>query len=348
MKNIKKLKDKILKKKSAESDVPSRITNETVAEHREKILAGGRRFKYPVQVAKHRLAIISIIIGVLAVTLLIILAWQQLYIAQNTSKLLYRVTEIVPVSVASVDGTDVRYSSYLKKYRSSIYYLQQQNLINLNSADGRRQSEELIKPRELESAERDAYAMKLAAQKNISVTNKEVDEFINRDIARKNISLEAYEKTVLNSFYDWSLNDYKAVVKTELIKRKVKFAVDTTAQQRAKSLYGQLQGGANFADLAKAQSEDELTKSNGGDSGTVSNDSEDSNGLIAAAKALTPGQISEPIKGTDGYYIVKLNGKTPSSVSYSIIKVKLTKFDENFQKLRDDGKIKEFIKIKRD
>ena len=347
MKHIKKLKNRLLKK-SASTDVPSRITNETVAEHREKILAGGRRFKYPVQVAKHRLAIISIIIGVLAVALLIILAWQQLYIAQNTSKLLYRVTEIVPVSVASVDGADVRYSSYLKKYRSSIYYLQQQNLINLNSADGRRQSEELIKPRELEGAERDAYAMKLAAQKNISVANKEVDEFINKDIARKNISLEAYEKTVLNSFYDWSLSDYKAVVKTELIKRKVKFAVDTAAQQKARSLYSQLQGGANFADLAKAQSDDELTKVNGGDSGTVSNDSEDGNGLIATAKGLTPGQISEPIKGTDGYYIVKLNAKTTSSVSYSIIKVKLTKFDENFQKLRDDGKIKEFIKIKRD
>lgn len=347
MKHIKKLKNKLFKQ-SASTDAPSRITNETVAEHREKILAGGRRFKYPVQVAKHRLAIISIIIGVLAVALLIILAWQQLYIAQNTSKLLYRVTEIVPVSVASVDGADVRYSNYLKKYRSSIYYLQQQNLINLNSADGRRQSEELIKPRELESAERDAYAMKLASQKNISVTNKEVDEFINKDIARKNISLEAYEKTVLNSFYDWSLSDYKSVVKTELIKRKVKFAIDTAAKQKVNSLYGQLQGGANFADIAKTQSDDEATKLGGGDSGTINTDSDDSNGLIATAKGLTPGQISEPIKGADGYYIVKLNGKTPTSVSYSIIKVKLTKFDENFQKLRDDGEIKEFIKIKRD
>lgn len=348
MNKIKNLHNKLRKRKSHESDVPTRITNETVAEHREKILAGGRRFKYPVQVAKHRLAIISIIIGVLAVALLIVLAWQQLYIAQNTSKLLYRVTEIVPVSVANVDGADVRYSAYLKKYRSSIYYLQQQNSINLNSTDGKRQSEEFIKPRELDSAERDAYAMKLASQKRISVTNKEVDDFINKDIARKNISLEAYEKTVLNSFYDWSLNDYKAVVKTELLKRKVKFAIDTTAQQKAKSLYGQLQSGANFADLAKAQSEDEATAANGGDSGTMNTDSEDSNGLIATAKGLTPGQISEPIKGTDGYYIVKLNSKTPTSVSYSIIKVKLTKFDQNFQKLRDDGKIKEFIKIKRD
>ncbi|TAH33617.1 hypothetical protein EYC58_00605 [Candidatus Saccharibacteria bacterium] len=348
MKHIKKLSTKLFKKKSQETDVSTRITNETVAEHREKILAGGRRFKYPVQVAKHRLAIISIAIGVLAVFLLILIAWQQLYIAQNTSKLLYRVTEIIPVSVANVDGADVRYSSYLKKYRSSIFYLQQQNLINLNSADGRRQSEELIKPRELESAERDAYAAKIASQKRITVSNKEVDDFIAKDIARKNISLEAYEKTVLNSFYDWSLNDYKAVVKSELLKRKVKFAIDTTAEQKANAIYGQLQGGTNFADLAKAQSEDELTAPSGGDSGTVNTDSEDSNGLIAAAKALTPNQVSSPVKGADGYYIVKLNSKTPTTVSYSIIKIKLTKFDENFQKLRADGKIKEYITVKRD
>ena len=50
------------KKRSAEAEQPSRITNETVAEHRERILAGGRRFKYPVQYARHRLVINTIII----------------------------------------------------------------------------------------------------------------------------------------------------------------------------------------------------------------------------------------------------------------------------------------------
>lgn len=347
MKKIKHHLSKLTKKKSAKTDLPARITNETVAEHREKILAGGRRFKYPVQVAKHRLAIISVAIGALTVFLLIVAAWQQLYLSQNTSKLLYRVTEIIPVSVASVDGAEVRYSSYLKKYRSSIFYLQQQNSINLNSVDGKRQSEEFIKPRELDSAERDAYATMLAAKKRISVSNKEVDDFINKDIARKNISLEAYEKTVLSSFYDWSLGDYKAVVKTELLKRKVKFSVDTAAQNKSQALHAQLQGGADFAGLAAAQSDDEATKAAGGDSGTVNADSEDNNGVIAAAKELTPGQVSAPIKGADGYYIVKLNSKAPTTVSYSIIKVGLTKFDADFQKLRDDGKIKEYIKVKR-
>jgi len=335
------------KKRSSGEDNPSRITNETVAEHREKILAGGRRFKYPIQVAKHRLAITSIVIGVLAIILLVVLSWQQLYLAQNTSKLLYRITEIIPVSVARVDGERVRFSNYLKKYRSSIFYLQQQNSINLDSADGKRQSD-FIKRRELDSAERDAYAAKIAAEKNLSISNKEVDDFINKDIVRKNISLEAYEKTVLNSFYDWSLNDYRAVVKTELLKRKVRFAVDTAARQKANSIYNQAANGADFATLAKEQSDDELTKVNGGDVGTVNTDNDDSNGIIAAAQSLDTNQVSKPIQGTDGYYIVKLTAKTGTTVSYSIVKVQLTKFDQDFTKLREDGKIKEFIEVKRD
>lgn len=343
---MKKFSKRLFRSKMAAEEIPSRITNETVAEHREKILAGGRRFKYPVQVAKHRLAIISIAIGVLTVLLLVILAWQQLYVSQNTSKLLYRVTEIVPVSVASVDGADVRYSNYLMKYRSSIYYLQQQNSINLNSADGKRQSD-FIKRRELDSAERDAYALKLASQQHLNVSNKEVDDFINRDITSKNISLDAYEKTVLNSFYDWSLGDYRSVVKTELLKRKVSFAIDTAAAQKANSILHQIQSGGDFAAIARASSDDEATKANGGDAGTVNIDNEDPDGVIAAAQALQPGQVSPLIKGTDGYYIVKLTTKNATSVNYSVIKIKLSAFDDRFTKLQQDGKIKEYIKVKR-
>jgi len=347
---MKKLRNKFSlksKRSTAEAQTPQRITNETVAEHRERILAGGRRFKYPVQVAKHRLAIISIIIGVLAILFLTILAWHQLYIAQNTSKLVYRVTEILPVAVADVDGRAVRYSDYLKKYRSSIYYLQQQNSINLSSKDGQRQADH-IKGRELDSAERDAYAMKIAGEKRITVTSKEVDDFINRDIDKKHISLDAYEKTVLQSFYDWSLDDYKAVVKTELLKRKVRFAVDSAALSKANSIASQLRSGSDFAAMATAQSDDESTKFNGGDAGTTNLENENSNGLVAEAAKLQPSQISSPVKGADGYYILKLNSKTDTSVSYSQIKVGLTKFDENFAKLRKDNKIKEYITVKRD
>lgn len=343
---MKKLLRKLPRRKSQEAaEQPrERITNETVAEHRERILAGGRKFKYPVQVAKHRLVITSVVIGIVAVALLVLLVWQQLYIAQNTSNFMYRITQLVPLQVASVDGYGVRYSDYLKKYRSSIHYLQQQNSINLNSEDGHRQAE-FIKRREISNAEKNAYAMKLAGEKNIKVSNKEVDDFIQRDLTAKRVSQDAYERTVLKSFYDWTLDDYKDIVHTELLKRKVSFAVDTTAQKQADTLHTQLAGGADFATVAKASSDDIATKTTGGDVGILPIDNQDPNGLIAAAKKLQPNQLSQVITGADGYYIVKLIEKTDTTIRYAQIKVTLHTFDEQFTKLQKSNKIHEYIKL---
>src|SRR5690606_35283970 len=113
---------KLLKKRRAKQtqEVPSRITNETVAEHRERILAGGRRFKYPMQYARHRLVIVTVALVAAALLLMGLFTWWQLYVAQSTNPILYRVTRIIPLPVASVDGQTVRYSDYLMYYNSSI------------------------------------------------------------------------------------------------------------------------------------------------------------------------------------------------------------------------------------
>lgn len=323
---------------------PARITNETVAEHREQVLAGGRKFKYPVQYQKHRLVITSVVIGVGAILLVTIFGWYQLYVAQNSSRLLYQVTQIVPVSVASVDGEPVRYSDYLLRYRSSLYYLQQQNQINLRSDDGKRQAE-YMKRVELNKAEEQAYVAKLARERNIEVGSEEVDAFIKKDIDARSVSLNAYEKTVLNSFYGWSLDEYRSVVKAELLKRKVSLAIDEKAQSKIAQLYSQVNGGADIAVIARDHSDDALTKASSGDSGSLPIDGQDSNGLIAAAAKLEKGQLSGVIEGIDGYYFLRLVDKDASSVRYTLVKVSLSALQEQLSQLRKDNKIDEYIKV---
>ena len=345
---MKKLLNKLPRRKKAQdtAEPAGRITNETVAEHREQILAGGRKFKYPVQVAKHRLILTTVILGAVTLTFLVVLIWQQLYVAQNTSSFMYRVTQLLPLNAASVNGAGVRYSDYLKKYRSSIHYLQQQNSINLNSEDGRRQAD-FIKRREMESVQRDAYATKLAADKKISVSKAETESFINKDLDAKRVSPAAYERTVLKSFYDWSLDDYRAIVHTELLKRKVSFAIDATAKQTATALKAQLDAGADFATVAREKSEDPGTKAGGGDVGTLPIDNQDPNSLISAARGLQPNQVSHIITGSDGYYLIKLIEKTDTTIHYAQIKVALHTFDQQFASLQKDGKIKEYIKLEK-
>lgn len=127
------------------------ITTDTIAEHREQVLAGGRRFKYPVQYARRKLVINAVLIGLGAVVSFTLISWWQLYLVQNTGDFMYRLTKIFPVSVAEVDGEEVRYSDYLMRFRSSVQYLVERDQININDEDGKQRIES-VKRRELDGA----------------------------------------------------------------------------------------------------------------------------------------------------------------------------------------------------
>ena len=76
---------KIFKKKPKQKkELPTRITNDTVAEHREHVLAGGRKLKYPVQYTRSALVRNTIIISAVALVALVAGVWAQLYVFKDT------------------------------------------------------------------------------------------------------------------------------------------------------------------------------------------------------------------------------------------------------------------------
>lgn len=344
----KKFKQKISKlrpKKQPEKTGDSRITNETVAEHREQILAGGRRFKYPVQYSRHKLVINSVIIGVASIVLMVVLFWWQLYLVQNDSKFMYRFTQLVPIPVAQIDGENVLYSDYLKRFRSSIHYLRQQNNLNPDTVDGRKEIE-YRKRQELDNAIIDAFTRKLARKHDVSVPDNDVNNFITKELEQKKVSEKAYERTVLNNFYDWTMDDYRSVVHAELLKRKVSFAIDTGAREKMDRVMASLRAeGADFGAIAKAESDDQLTKEAGGDSGPIPVKNIDPNGVLSAVMKLSAGQMTDIIYGADGYYIAKLTSKDSTNVRYQVIKVGLVEFQSQLDAIKQAGKVREYITI---
>lgn len=342
---IKKQLKKLRKTKPVEQPSDGRITNETVAEHREQILAGGRRFKYPVQYSRYKLVINSIVIAVAGVVIVTLFFWWQLYVVQNDSKFMYRFTQLVPVPVAQIDGQTVPYSDYLKRFRSSIHYLEEQNNLNRDTVDGKKEIE-YRKRQELDNALRDAYTRKLAKENDISVPDSDVSRFITNELDFKKVSEAAYERTVLNNFYDWTMDDYRSVVRAELLKRKVSFAIDTAARQKADRVLAALRAeGADFAAIARAESDDEATKGSGGDSGSIPRRNLDPNGIITAVAKLEPGQTTDLVYGSDGYYIAKLTKKDSQNVQFQFIKIALTEFDKRFKAAREADTLREYIKI---
>lgn len=344
---VKRLVKKIKKTDvEAEKLAASRITNETVAEHREQILAGGRKFKYPLQYERHRLLINSIIVFIVALILAVVVLWWQLYLAQNTSNFFYRTTQLVPLSVATVDKQPVPFSDYLMEYRSSIHWLQQKSRgFSNNSEDSKRQSEH-FKRQSLNKAIQSAYAQKIADEKGITVTDKDIDDFIDQTIknsSSRNLSRASYE-AVLSDSYGVSPEEYRSIVRHAILKQKVSFAIDQDAKQKANKALAELAAGKTFEEVVLNYSDDPLAKATKGDVGFVAKTNQDQ-GLAEAASKLQVNQVSTVIKGTDGYYIIKLLETNADQVRYAMIKIDLKEFDKSLNQLKRDGKVDEYIKV---
>ena len=113
-------------------------------------------------------------------------------------------------------------------------------------------------------------------------------------------------------------------------------ADDRAALQRAQQLVKQIRGGADFAQVARKNSDDEATRDQGGDLGFVGHDVLPEP-VEAVAFQLEPGKVSDPIKTDEGYYIIQVEErKEPKGAEFEKAKpdlveqIRREKADENF------------------
>ncbi|NCU38008.1 hypothetical protein EOL96_03075 [Candidatus Saccharibacteria bacterium] len=344
---MKKLKIPNLRRKRT-GEAPGRITNETVAEHREKILAGGRKFKYPIQYARHKLVINALLVSFVSIALLAILGWYQLYVAQNSSTFMYRIARVVPFPVAVVDGEFVPYDDYLSRYRFNEFWLQKYGDIKLDSVDGKKQLQ-YIKRQVLDAAIENAYAKKLAPKYNVTVTDREVEDTIlqQRHTASGQISAETYYSALLMT-NGWTADDLKLSLRRTILRNKVAFAVDSQAKKQAEDAAKLVESTkGDFANVAKSLDDLPGGKIVVSDSGLVNIVSSFGGLQISDIAKLSKGELSGLIKSStdDGYYFVKIIEKTDTQISFSYLHIPLTMFSSNVDTMKKNGKVQEYINI---
>lgn len=336
---------KIRKKK--EAGLPARITNDTVAEHREQVLAGGRKFKYPIQYARHKLVINALIVTLVAVATLLAVAWWQLYLMQNSSTFFYRITKIAPVPVAVVDGEFVRYSDYLVKYRGSEYWMGKNSDLRPESEDGKRQLE-YTKRQSINKAIEEAYAKKLARENNIVITESDVDRAIvsQRTTATGDIPQETFD-TSMRVSYGWSNDDYRGVLRDGILTSHVAFAIDKKAHEQSEKAATLLKTNSDFSQVAESLGGEGEAKVTSGNSGMVNKTSKYSGLKVSEIAKMERGKISKVIRSDslDGYYFVRVTAQNDTQVSFDYLHIPLTEFKSRVAKLKADGKIQEYINI---
>ena len=353
-----KLESKLPKSKKAPTSL--RITNDNISEHREDILAKGRKLKYPMQYSKKRLIVISIVVVVAAVTTFGLWLNNALYKQQQTGDFFFSVTKILPLNVASVDGQPVRYQDYLRRLRADVHYYLNHEHRSFNSDEGEVELN-YHKRKDLDVAEKAAYVEYLAKQNDISVSMDEVDAEI---AAMREANGETEEGLIstLESYYGWSMSDYRLTTHDQMLEQAVSYAIDNEAKETADEVLERLQAGADFSVVAGNGTSGDTTQQTGsvssaqtlpnvqnGGTITAKTTDQDPTGVVQAVSKLSVGELTEVGRmrsnNANYYYIARLDAKDGEDIQYSLILIKLTKLDDDFAKLRADGKIEEYISV---
>lgn len=291
-----------------------RITNETVAEHREEVLSSARKYIYPLQHSAHRVVIISTSLVVVGLVSFFTYSLLALYRFHSTSTFIYRVTQVIPFPVAKAGPSYVAYENYLFELRHYIHYYQTQQKIDFSSTSGKQQLAD-FRQRALNNVINDAYIKQLASENHVTVSNSEINDAVATVEAQNNLGDNSQVLTdVLKEFWGWSIDDFRRELRQEILAQKVVSKLDTGTHARADSVVAQLKQGGDFAALAAKYSDDKSTSSNGGVySFTITKNNRDlSPKLVDAIFKLQPGQTSDVINTGSALEIVQLKDKTAS------------------------------------
>ncbi|MBQ3305867.1 SurA N-terminal domain-containing protein [Candidatus Saccharibacteria bacterium] len=315
---------------------------EKLDERRKEVLSKGKKFRYPMQHAKHRLVLITVVIAVLAVIVAGVTGWALLYKMQDTGDVLYRLTRVVPVPVAEIDGEKVRYSDYLMIYRSSITPVERQGSAgSLADFEGMK---DYYKRGALNSAEDFAVAIKFAREMGVSVSDAEVNEAFDehRTAGGTDRSKDSFLK-VLSDNFGMDESEYRRLLYLNLLKMKVAQAMDVEAEETATKVEKLLAENGSF-ERAQEELGDKIVLEQTGQMVSILNVD---GGRAEKAASMEKGAISERFVSNsgDGYYFVKLVEKNDKEVSYVSIKVPFTSLNSEISQIRKDGKVKEYIDI---
>jgi parvulin-like peptidyl-prolyl isomerase len=320
-----------------------KITNETIATHREEVLKGARKYIYPLQQSKRRIITITASVMVAAIIGLMVYCSLALYKFYQYNTFVYRITQVVPFPIAKAGSHYVTYENYLFELRHYVHYYESQQERNFAGAD--RQQLVTFRKQALQNVINDAYIKQLAGKAGVGVNNKEVNARLDEVRAQNRLggNNKVFED-VLRSYWGWSINDFKRSLKQQILAEKVAAALDSTAQQKATSAVAQAKAGADFGALAKQLSDDPSAKANGGDYGfaiTKTNPNLPPE-VITALFSLKVGQVSDmilasPVLASQGpsLQIVKLTGISGNSVTAQHIVVNLKDISGDIQQLKN-------------
>lgn len=315
---------------------------EKLEERREEVLARGKKFRYPMQFARHTVVLATLIISALAIVGMGFLGWGMLYKVQDTGDVIYRLTKVLPVGVARIDGETVRYSDYLMIYRTSMTPVIEQN--TTSSTEDIEGMENYYKRQALTEAENYTFVMKIAREQDVTVTDEEIDTAFAQHLKAGGTerSRESFLK-VLSDNFGMSESEYRRMLYFSLLTAKVDEKLDDAARETATKVSQSLAENGGDLEATAEAFPDLIFEDTGGLISTMNVDGGRAVKAYAQEIEQTSGRLLS--NNGDGYYFVKTLEKGDQTVSYQSLKISFTELNRRLEDLRKNDAVEEFITL---
>lgn len=319
----------------------NKTEKEKLEERREEVLAKGRKFKYPLQQTKYQIVGVALLLSLVLVLIFSGVIYVALYHRQSTSDILFKLTQVLPVSVAEVEGEKVKYGDYLLIYRSSIFPVLKQE----KEAGDLNKVERDYKKAALDLAIEYTYALKLAKDLNVKIGKKEIEEAkaLHRKVGGVERSEEGLNKVVKENF-GLTKKEYERLLFLALSRKEVARKVDEEAEKVMGEVMTKIkEKNGKMRLVAEAMGEKVQYEETGG----LVDDTNLDGGRAIFASKLKEGEVSEPFieSNGEGIYVVKLIKKMNRKIDYQSIKVPLRELNNRVAKLRAENKVKESFRL---
>lgn len=197
-----------------------------------------------------------------------------------------------------------------------------------------------------------------AASQNILVSDEEVQSELNSLVEQAG-SQENWDAWLTSNLF--TVEEYPAILRANLNFKKVRDTLNADlegnvqqvharhillrTETEAKDVLGRLSAGEDFVALAAAYSQDETTRSNGGDLGWFTRDELFTPELAQLAFSLEAGQIAGPVATDLGYHVIQTIETAERAVDPAERRVYIAqaRFENWLRPLYDNAIIERFI-----
>ncbi len=311
---------KLLRKETPPADPGQAVTNATLDEYRKKIFAHGRRFVYPVYVAKHRIVFLSLFLVLMLAVVLVAASAAAIYRYRVENDLMYRVSRVVPFPAVRVDGSYGSYREYLLILRSSQAFRSQKDTADQSPTADESQVGEL-RADALQELKRRVKLKGIARDKDITVSQEEINEQL--EVLEAASGSQGRFEDIVGEYYKLTPSELREQIRIQLLKQKVTQFLDTDSAARANQALARLQAGTDFAKVAKVftnTEEDPLGANEQGETTIVLTDEVNyPPALLEAVQSLQEGSLSGAIYSPAGIHIIRRGATTGDQTSLSHI-----------------------------